>query len=215
MRKPATPQKPTTNNPKTEQKQNPSKDSDKTSVAAQPEKPAKSTTFATCPFCLKGEHRIKDCPMVISGNCEQKGHLTRDCPKQKQTENKLALLSKASSPDRMICVQINGTDQSAFVDTGSDANFITISKAKELSIPFLEVDDVEIKATTLIGLKGVRSNNIGIARIPLTLGGKRISAKFYIVNDSDIPTPLQIVIGYNLLQQPNVILRVANGVTTI
>lgn len=54
----------------------------------------------------------------------------------------------------MIAVEINGSTEEAFVDTGSDNNLLTVGKAKELNIAYLEIDSIEIKPTTLVGLKG-------------------------------------------------------------
>lgn len=112
-----------------------------------------------------------------------------------------------------VTIMINNRVDKALADTGSSVNLITESKANQLEIDFLETDQTEIKAISLVGLNGSSCKNIGIAKVPIKVKDTSIKTRLYVIKDDVISVP--IILGLDFLKIPQVVLKIEKGVANI
>ena len=154
-----------------------------------------------CYNCQKFGHLARECRSKFCQICNKSGHTREECYKNKNKNYKaVRLIDNTINKAYTKIAKINGFDITAYIDTGSQVNILSMKKAKDLNLPTRPVN------TVLRGFAGGSTTARLEAMFTLTIDGIQIDTSATVPNCS-LGT-IDLIVGQPIINKGNICLNI-------
>lgn len=164
-----------------------------------------------CYACRREGHEAKDCRVPRCEVCRRPGHTAASCwyavgsshQQLQEVSNVLFTTYNIYLDLYKKAVVINGHSLTAYIDTGSKLNILSVNKANQLNLKIMP------SVVTMKGFGGAYLTSLGTTYINVYIDNITISGYVELTN-YDL-TGVDLIIGQTMINQPNVSLIISQN----